>query len=188
MNELRTVVLLEAIRHAGSPDYPITNNWSYLMEEIETLATEGLLELKDDKYVISDKGKRVLLLFRSDKKDILKHMEAYTEVKVNGKTVDARLPLAAFRARKLSDEDAEEYLRNLAYLIGWDSYFENLKYFAESDFNWQEHLFKSFERQGIVNRNCWSTMGRTLKEAVLTCERLIHPVPNRSLIHLIQND
>lgn len=186
MNELRQMVLLEAIRVTGnSVPYPITDNWAYLTDEIEQLTELGFLELTEDKYQISFDGKKVLLLFRSERKEILNSCNVYKEVIINNKPIDARLSLMTFRTRKLSDEEALPILSSFAYVLNWDAFFNNLRAIANNtELNWQRALFSSFEKLGNVDRHLWRFLGRNLTDATLTCERLLSPLPKTSMIQL----
>lgn len=185
MNSLRQVVLLEAIRVTGNDiPYPIVGNWAYLMDEIEELVELGFLELNEDKYRISFEGKKVLLLFKSERKEILAGCDIYKEVTINNHVVDARFGLMSFRVRKLNDDEAISALQSFSYILNWDAYFENLRKIATTTIIWQQHLFTSFERLGQVNRHAWRYLGKDLKDAVLNCERLLMPVPTKNLIQL----
>lgn len=185
MNSLRQLVLLEAIRVTGNNiPYPIVGNWAYLMDEINVLLELGFLELLEDKYQISFEGKKILLLFKSERKEILSSSDIYKDVIINDRPTDARMGLMTFRVRKLSDEEATPVLSSFAYILNWDYYFENLKKINDTTLAWQQHLFASFEKVGNVNRHAWRYLGRDLKDAVLNCERLLMPIPKKDLIQL----
>lgn len=186
MNSLKQVVLLEAIRVTGNNvPYPIVGNWAYLADEIDELVELGFLELNEDKYQISFEGKRVLILFKSERKEILAPCEVYKEVLINDKIMDARLGLMTFRVRKLNDEDALPILNSFAAILHWDIYFENLQQIHNNTaLIWQKHLFKSFDKLKNVNRHAWRYLGKNIADATLNCERLLTPLPPKSLIQL----
>lgn len=189
MNSLRQLVLLEAIKVTGNNiPYPIVDNWAYLTDEIEELIELGFIELVEDKYQISFEGKKILILFKSERKEILSTSDVYKEVVINNKTIDARLALMAFRTRKLKDEEVVPILTSFSYMLNWETYFENLRQIANATtLNWQQHLFASFEKLGSVNRHMWRYMGRNLEDATLTCERLLMPIPKKDLIQLTRD-
>lgn len=189
MNELKQVVLLEAIKVTGnSVPYPVVNNWAYLLDEINELVELGFLELNEDKYQISFEGKKILLLFKSERKEILSGCDVYKDAVINERNVDARLGLMAFRVRKLNNEEAAKILSSFAYVLRWDDFFSNLRNINNTSLNWQQYLFTAFEKIGDVNRNVWRYLGRDLKDALLTCERLLTPLPKKDLIQITKQE
>jgi hypothetical protein len=186
MNELRQIVLLEAIRVTGNLiPYPIVDNWGHLQDEINELIELEFLELNENHYRISFEGKKILLLFKSERKEILDSCEIYRDVALGDHRADARFGLMTFKTRKLSDEEALPILKSFAYILNWEAYFENLRSINQAPtFVWQPHLFSSFEKLGNVNRHTWRYLGKNLQDAVLNCERLLMPIPKKDMIHI----
>lgn len=189
MDKIKQLFLLDVIRHTGNKvEFPVTGNWGYLQEEVGILHQEGYLDLNDDSYSISEDGKKFLLSFRADMKKLLDEYGVYEEVVVNGMTVDARMPILAYKTRKLKPEQQEPILRNLAVMVQWDKTILAIKLIDSKDsyIIWQKILFDLVERntKQLADRYCWRILGSSVNDAAMTAERLINPVPNKSLIQI----
>ncbi len=186
IDEIKTLMLLEAFRVKGnSVPYPVHDNWGYLEEPIDGLIEDGLLEVIDNNVTISMDGKKSLLMFDSERKDLLLSLEVYKEVVTNSGQLDARLAVSAFQTRKMKPELQVPHLEMVAIAIYWDEFFSIIKGLSTSVL-WQKVLFSAFDKhiKELADRYSWRKLGQTVDEAVLNCERLVNPIPSRKLVQI----
>lgn len=189
MESLNKFLVLEALRVRNETiPYPIIGPWAYLADVVEELHLEDMLILQDDCYELSSDGKKAILLFNLEKKEILSSLEVYKEIKVGDKVIDGRIPICAFKVRKQKPELSEDFLKNMAVFVAWGDFFNEIKHVPQN-LLWQKVLVKKFNERisALANRYCWRVLGRDLNDAVITCERLLNPIPTKDLINLTRN-
>jgi hypothetical protein len=148
--DLNDFVVLEAIRLTTKVvPYPLDRKWLALSKEIEELHGLGLLEIIGNQYQITKDGKKIILLFNSERKDCLKELNKLTTDR------NLQLPLACYHIKDEVENDKQlfEYLVNLNTFIVWEEFFENVK----KTVNWQEAILKRFEQKCVegVNIEKW---------------------------------
>jgi len=189
---LRNLITLESIRVSGNKvPYPVCDDWGYLEEEIQWLIKDGLLSIVSDFCEISQDGKKMLLLFDMERREVLKQFEPYREVRIGKTTLDARLPLSAYMMIKEKADNKHELLFSMAAMIVWRSFFDYVRTLAQDESSlWQKDLFPAFmENAGRYARlDIWRVMGQTRTEAINTCELLLNPNPSKNLIQLTRNE
>lgn len=186
-------MVLDAIRTTGNEvPHPVTGNWTGIQSEIEELHSLGLLSIDRGAYRISKDGKKALLTFRDLKNDCLKEWEAYKEVLVNGKIIDARIGLLAFKnIGKINREDLQSILQSFTLFINWEFLLSQVKRLHDSRQNWQERvasgsIFYYIETQ--ADPLSWRQLGETSREAARTAALLLNPAQNqKSLIQITKH-
>jgi hypothetical protein len=187
---LKVMVLLEAIRKSGnSVPYPLSDEWVCLGDEIQSLITDGLLSFDSTgNCVISDDGKKVLILFDTERKEILSAMDNFSEFMIADRYIDARIPVVAFKVRKESNTKmVSEHLFCIATMIIWTDFFEMVRSASsKKESKWQESLFDSFyfNVKRLARPDAWLMLGRTKEEALITGTKLTNPLISKDLVQL----
>lgn len=146
--QIKNFVVLEAIRQTGnSLPHPLNGEWAPLESVINDLNSLNWIERKGKEYKISEEGKRAILLFNSERKELLKPFKDYKKVTVDRQTFDGRLARACQEIKgKLPDELAIEYLTTVNMFITWDSFFDIIKRLNKDSVKWQDFILSSFEQ------------------------------------------
>jgi hypothetical protein len=178
--KIKYVVVLEALRATKSVvPSPIEGKWKVLEEQLKYLFQEGMLELKNNTLMISQEGKKVLLLFNDKCKDLIAPFEGYKALTVNGNSIDARLPIAAYSVRDtLTKEVAFEYLSSLNPFLIWETFFSWVKALEAEGTEWQPLLLESFRMQSEYNVSVdsWKRLGYNEASAEIMGRTLTEPV------------
>lgn len=177
--KIREIVLLEALRKTKSEVIlPIAGNWAPIKNELKTLFKEGYLEIKNNSFVISEDGKKVILLFNDKRAELIEPFNDYKVLTIDSNPIDARLPMAAFKIRNQIPEDvALDYLENLNVFLIWEDFFRYVKSLSKDGSNWQGLLFKSFELQAKyeVTIDAWKKLGKDSNSAIIKASKMLLP-------------
>ncbi len=175
--ELRELILLDVIRRGRiSIDY---NQSRYVRPAIDSLIANEFLTAD---YQIALEGKKTLLMFDDVRRDLLKDFDVYKEVNVNGRLIDARLPVITFDLRNQKGMNEGIYFATL--LIKWD---EIVKQIIE--YNKLEELLTTdwlnWCLAQILQQENWTILGKTRKEAAMTATLLLDPAQlNTQLVQI----
>jgi hypothetical protein len=189
MDKVKQLLLLDVIRRTGNRvPFPVIGNWASLMDELEELEVEGYLELSENHLRISNEGKKFLMLFKSEMESELKTYDVYKDVVINGEVIDARMPILAYKTRKLKPEQQAPILKDLAIMLEWDKVVKTVVLLEQfqDNVNWQKVLFATFDRgvDTLANRYCWRVLGPTLNEAAAKAEQLLQTTKPKKLIQI----
>lgn len=176
MTELHTMMLLELIRQTNVT-LPLNDDWSALSDQFDILQIDGLITPDG---TITSEGKKLLLMFDAERRDILKGSEVYESVLINGQRIDARLPVLDYKYRKSADR--VDMLFNMACIMYWDAFFQQFKATVSS--GWQANFLDSYTQycRRIADSTTWRMLGASVREAVLNCERLLNPIETTQII------
>lgn len=177
--KLKNLVVLEAIRKTKSTvPLPITGAWYPLKEELKSLFQDGLLEIKNNEFVISADGKKAIILFNDNRKELIEPFESFKKFSVEGNTIDARIPIASFSVKnKLSNEICADYLQNLNAFLVWEDFFEWVKEEKNREGHWQNKLLEAFQLQVNYNieTDSWKRLGKTDNSAMIAATKALMP-------------
>lgn len=176
---VKSLVVLEAIRKTKSTvPLPITGSWTPLKEELKSLFQEGLLEIKGNEFVISADGKKAILIFNDTRKELIEPFEGFKRFRVNGETIDGRIPLASFSVKnKLENEICADYLQNLNTFLVWEDFFEYIKNLKKEGAQWQATLLDAFKYHANygVEIDAWKRLGKDDTAALITGAKILMP-------------
>lgn len=189
-DNIHYMMVLDAIRKTGnSVPYPTVDDWGYLDETVQALHTDGMLSISENHYVISEQGKKALLLFDDEIKNMISPLEVYKEVMVDGEYIDGRIPIASFMLHRKDRKAAILLLHTLIVGIRWKALMDSIVELNEiQDSQWQKSVADGEFLLSVLNDidlNSWHQLGRTELEAAKTATWMLNPThTNKGLVKI----
>jgi len=172
LTRVKNLIILEAIRKTKVYSKESWKDFS----EIERLVADNLLSIDSGKLAITPDGKKGLLLFDADKRELLKDLEPYLGVSIRGNLIDARIPVMAFLSKTMPE--VYDILHSVAIITMWDSFFEYLLRQKKQKKDWQkllktDYLINSSKQR--VRLDAWKVLGSSDDDAKRTAVLLLNP-------------
>jgi hypothetical protein len=173
----RTLLALDAIRHSGNCiPVPPPEQFSEVIHELEKaefIANDG------ECYRINRAGKRLLMLYDSERREMIDVISNYKEVLVDGEIIDARIPLASFLVKGYEDKFAANLLHTFIVGLKWDDWMNEVQQEeAENRHEWYDKVANNKfinTTIGLIDLDSWKTLGPTPSEAFHTAKWLLYP-------------
>lgn len=176
--DIKELVLLEVIRRTKIEiPYPVSENWGYLEDLVAGMEQEGMLSVDSNHYRVTTKGKKILLLFRSDVAEMVEPVSKFRSIVLDGKTLDARMPMMAYVA-SMHHESAYDVLRAGVFGVYWEELIDAVIKLMALDVIWQkvlisDELYSDIENK--VNTEAWRELAPDSIEARRIGKWLLNP-------------
>lgn len=140
-----------------------------------------LLSFDSEKCQITTEGKKVILLFRDARKDLIKEFDVYREVMTDYGAVDARIPILSFILKDAFDGEKYDQLASFVVLFRWDDLVQ-----AMDEGHW---TFKDIMRYIEQNAQpfAWLSLAKDPTEAAKAANLLLGRRPT-SLVQLTRSN
>lgn len=186
---MKLMLVLDAIRKLGNhAPYPIEGNWKFVEEQLQSLEETKRLSIGSEGYEIALEGKKALLLFDYELAEILKPINVYREVMVDGEMIDGRLPITSYMVKSKPVKEAAHLMHTVNVCIEWENLMKHIVNMQEIGGNWQKEVAEDvFLRKTIrdIDLVAWQNLGSTVAEAARTATWMLNPAQlNKGLVQI----